>query len=228
MFEEFLRKLERSYGHIYIEHFALVLVGLKILGVFITRGNPIAQQRMYLVPELVLAGEWWRLFGFLCIPLSSNLFWMFFELMLLYLYIQGLEQAWGTFKVNIYYLIAYAATVLSSFMFNMPIGTPFHMELTLMLGFAALYPDFQLLLFFIIPVKIKWIAIFTWVYYFYLFLTSPWSFRGYLLILFTNYFLFFGPGLLKSVRLQLDTSRRRRKFKKAIKESEEDLEAKNR
>lgn len=42
-----------------------------------------------------------------------------------------------------------------------------YLNLSLFFAFAALYPDIQLLLFFVIPIKIKWLAILDGLYFIY-------------------------------------------------------------
>ena len=69
------------------------------------------------------------------------------------------------------------------------------LQLTVFLAFAVLYPDFQLLLFFLLPVKIKWLAILTWILFFFSFISGSWLDRLVIAGSVVNYFLFFGQDI---------------------------------
>ena len=212
MIERLLNRLERRFGEIYIPHFAYVLVGLKLVGLVLMRGNPQVYARLIFIPEKVLQGEWWRLLGFLCIPETSNLFWLFFELYLLVLFVNGLEQRWGAFRVNVYYLCGYVLSVSFSLLTGWTLGDASYLNRTLMLAFAALYPNFPLYLFFIISVPIKWLALLIWAWMAYTFITAPWMGRIFLLVIISNYLLFFGPSHWQSVKQYVSNSRRKKRF----------------
>ena len=84
-----------------------------------------------------------------------------------------------------------------------------------MLAFAALFPNFQLLLFFIIPVKIKWLAWLIWAWVGYYVLTFPWLLKGYFLLIYANYFLFFGPEHFRNIKQAIANRQRRKRFREA-------------
>ena len=89
----------------------------------------------------------------------------------------ALERAWGTFRFNAYIiggilltevgsLLAYGLIYLfmggsfahtASTMMGQMISTSY-INMSIFLAFATLYPDMQVLLYFIIPIKMKWMA----------------------------------------------------------------------
>ena len=68
------------------------------------------------------------------------------------------------------------------------------------LAFAYLFPDFELLLFFILPVKIKWLALITWIGYFLGFAFGSWHTRLIILASIANFLLFFGRDIMLRMR----------------------------
>lgn len=104
----------------------------------------------------ILAGQVWRVLSFIFVPYSSNL--LFFAISMYFYYFIGsmLEREWGASKFTMYYLFGILSCILAGFL----VGTTsvFYLNMALFFAFATLYPNTQVLLFFIIPVKIKWLA----------------------------------------------------------------------
>ncbi len=75
-----------------------------------------------------------------------------------------LEREWGTPKFNLYYLSGVVLTLITgvashyAFGYGVLMGT-YYVGMSMFLAFAALYPDAQLMLLYIIPVKAKWLAL---------------------------------------------------------------------
>ncbi len=112
---------------------------------------------LMLIPERVFAGEVWRIFTFLLIPPTTNMFFLFFVLMFYYWIGTSIESTWGSFKFNVYYFTGVIILVITSFIFNIPTG-PSYLNMTLFLAMAVLYPDVQINIYFILPIKIKYLA----------------------------------------------------------------------
>ena len=94
-------------------------------------------------------------------------------------------------------------------------------NLSLFLAFAKVYPNFQILLFFILPIKVKYLAIFNWLAIGYSFLSAA-SIGGKILTLvpLLNFFLFFGKEVFTGTTTGAINYRRQQKFKSQIKERE--------
>ena len=161
-----LDKLQRRFGRFALPHLTEGLIACQVLTYFLCLGKPAYVEAIALVPRHVLEGQWWRLFAFVCQPPGGNSLWAFFFWYLFFLMGTVLESTWGAFRYNVYLLVGWLATVAVSFLQpDVPASIVF-VEGSVFLAFAYLYPDFQLLLFFILPVKVKWLALLQWIYYF--------------------------------------------------------------
>jgi hypothetical protein len=79
-----LDRLERVLGWLAIPNIAVIFVTLQALGFLMLSSDPIWLTRLALVPEMVSAGEYWRLVTFLALPVSMSLLWVIFSLWFLY------------------------------------------------------------------------------------------------------------------------------------------------
>lgn len=90
------------------------------------------------------------------LPSASTPISLLLTLYLMWLIGHTLEQSWGDFRFNVYYLLGVLGAILAAVITRW--GTTYYLNLSLFFAFAMLYPEMRLLLFFIIPVKIKWLA----------------------------------------------------------------------
>jgi hypothetical protein len=148
----------------------------------------------------LLQGEWWRLVTFPFDPPVQNLLFAFFAWYLFYLMGSALEEHWGAFRYNLFLLVGYLLTVAVSFLVPAyPVSNAF-LGGSVFLAFAFLFPDFQLLLFFVLPVRIKWLALLTWLGYGYLLLAGGWPSRLLVLASIGNFLLFFARDILVNLK----------------------------
>lgn len=195
-----LDKLERKFRGIGIPNITLYLVaGQGLLFLFLYAGR-VDLTRALLIPALVLQGEWWRLFSFLFVPPSTSVIFIFFALYLFYLMGSALENHWGTFRYNVFLLSGYLLTVGASFLTPFSPATNVFIGGSVFLAFAFLFPEFQLYLFFILPVKIKWLALLAWIGYAWSFLTGSWTTRLLIMAAIGNVLLFFGRDILWRIK----------------------------
>ena len=148
----------------------------------------------------------------------------------------SLERAWGDFKYNVYIFSGILMTILGSFLlygieyavkgYPALMGTAFstyYISLSIFLGFAISFPDMQVLLYFIIPIKIKWLAYLDVALLAYSMITSilsgNWAGCVVILCSLANVLVFFlmtRKGKHNSFR----QNRRRKEFKKAVSRGE--------
>jgi membrane associated rhomboid family serine protease len=204
-----LDRLERRLGWVAVPNIAVLLVTLQALGFLCALSDPIWIERLALIPQLVLAGEAWRVLTWLAIPLSFSPIWLFFVLWFLYFILNLIENEWGAFKTTLYVLVSIVVTVAYSLAFGYPVLEASNFESSLFLASAALYPEMEVRLFFAIPVKVKWLGWLTGAFIIYRFAMGDWLDRFYLLAIYSGYLLFFGPAQLERARLAI----RRRKFR---------------
>src|SRR6478672_8738163 len=99
---KWLRGLERRFQWIAIPNIAIIFVTLQALGSLMVMSNPIWLTRLALTPDLVRAGEYWRLVTFLALPLSLSPIWVLFALWFIYFILNMIENEWGAFKTTLY------------------------------------------------------------------------------------------------------------------------------
>ena len=114
----------------------------------------------------LMRGEIWRIITFIFIPGFSSPFWMIVSLYFYYWIGSTLEREWGTARFTLYYLSGVLLTVIGAVLaslitgqYDLTVGGTTYVNLSMFLAFAVLFPDMQVLLMFIIPVKMKWLAI---------------------------------------------------------------------
>lgn len=106
--------------------------------------------------SLILQGQVWRAFTFLFTSWGQGLFFFLLAMYFLWFIGTSLERQWGSAKFSLYYLLGWLLTLLSGLITGYASST--YLDMTLFLAFATLFPDVQFLLFFIIPIKAKWMA----------------------------------------------------------------------
>lgn len=155
----------------------------------------------------ILRGEVWRLVTFVFLPESSGI-WLIVMLYFYYFIGNALESEWGTGRFTIYYLMGMALTVLYGFAAYFITGRDFslsvsYINLSMFFAFATLYPNVQVLLFFVIPLKVKWLAVADaalFAYEIFSMLGQGWGMMSFLpLVAVLNYFIFCGDWLFSMV-----------------------------
>lgn len=195
-------KLERKIGKYAIRNLMLYIilgnVAVYLLCLFDLR------LALYLTldPYAVLSGQVWRLVTFLFIPPSIRVTQLFMVAISLYFYYfigRALESQWGAFRFNVYYFIGVICTIAVSLIFRVT-GTMSYLNESLFLSFATLFPEMQVLLFFFIPIKVKWMGIIAAVLMIVQFITGDLGTKLMILASFLNYILFFGPVLWDKIK----------------------------
>ena len=195
-----LDKLEKKFRSFGIPNLTLHLVIGQSLVYILLKTERINLDFIPLFPSYVLKGEVWRLFTFVIMPPLSHPIFIFFALYIFYLMGSSLENYWGTFRYNVFLLIGYVATVAVSFVTPDYPATNIFLGGSVFLAFATLNPNFELALFFILPVKIKWLALLTWLGYGFQLLFGTWSTRLLILASICNYLIFFGRDIVFRIR----------------------------
>ena len=111
----------------------------------------------------ILHGQVWRLVTYVFVPTEASPIWLLVMLYFYYWIGSCLEREWGNGKFTIYYvsgmlLTAIYGVVLSAVLGRDVIVSTTYLNLSMFFAFATLYPDMQVLLFFIIPIKVKYLA----------------------------------------------------------------------
>ncbi len=208
-----LSRIEQRLGFLSVEHLPIYIVSAQALLYLWCWVNPGDAHLLLLDPVAVrYAGEYWRLLTFLFVTPLQNPLFAFFFLYLLYIYGSALENTWGSFAFTLFYLTGAIATLVAGFLFGGYNGA-FYLNTTIFFAFAALHPNFELALFFILPIKIKWMALFTWILLIYEMWRSPMYGRMAILVSMLNYFLFFGKMHMEQAIEYVRFLRHKQKFK---------------
>ena len=213
MLNKFLNKLERKYRFLGIRNLIGYIVALNFIAFLFIQINPANYHYLILRPDLVMEGQVWRLVTYLFIPPTNSPIFLLIALYLYYMIGTGLEREWGAFKFTLYYLIGAIGTTTAAFLTGAA-ATSLYLNLSLFLAFAAIYPDFTLYLFFLIPVKMKYLAILNWVILGWTVVSplTPFSQKLTVLVALGNFFIFFGEDIVKTVRMRCQVKKNRQRF----------------
>ncbi len=142
----------------------------------------------------ILQGQVWRLITY---PLCYSSTVDFFTILMLLCYYsmgRGIENVWGTFRFNLFYLTGVLLMDVYCMIFG-GYASVTYLNLSLFLAYATLYPDAQFYILFIIPVK-AWILAVIDLLSVVLGLFSPFPYNLFGVISLGNYFLFFGKDIV--------------------------------
>lgn len=170
---DWITKLERKFGRFAISGVMKYLIILQIGGYFILMMQPLYYY-MYLSLDAsaILNGQVWRIITFLMYPPTTSIIFIFFAFYLYYMIGESLEHIWGTFRFNMYILMGIIFHVVGALLallltgVSFPLGTQY-LYFSLFFAFAASFPDMQFLLFFVIPVKAKYLGMLNGAYFAY-------------------------------------------------------------
>ena len=194
-----LYRLERKFGKYAITNLPLYIVALYAIGAafnIMSRGT-FYYQYLSLNPYLVLHGQVWRIFTFLIAAPTSNIIFLVFVLLFYYSIGQSLVQVWGAFKFNIYVLIGVLGTIAAAFISYFVTRSPlifmdtYYMNLSMFLAYAAIFPEMQVYLYGIIPIRVKWLAILDVVLLAVSFIQGSMGTRIGIVVSLLNFFLFY-------------------------------------
>ena len=170
---DWLSKLERRFGKYAIPNLMFYIIIMYGAGFVLNLINPtFYYQYLSLDAAAILHGQIWRIITFMIQPPSTSLIFIIFALYLYYMIGVELERAWGAFRFNLYFFSGVIFHVIAEILvylftgMSLPIDT-WYLNMSLFFAFAALYPDVRFLLFFIIPIKVKWLALFDGAYFVY-------------------------------------------------------------
>ncbi len=156
----------------------------------------------------VLRGQVWRLVTFIFVPQSGGVISLLLFLYFYYFIGSTLEREWGAGRFTIYYLMGMLLTVIYGFAAYFVDGrsgglSASYINLSMFFAFATLFPETRVLLFYFIPIKMKWLAIVDAAYFLYAIVSNFAAGYGMMsflpLVGILNYFLFCGDALFHGV-----------------------------
>lgn len=211
---DWINKLERKMGRHYIpqlmKYLCVAMLGVFVLDYLPMLGN--ASALLYFNRARILQGEIWRVITFIFLPPGSSPIWILFSLYFYYFLGTALENRWGSARFNIYYAVGILGNILAGFIAGY--ATNEYLNLSLLLAFATLYPDFEFMLFFVVPVKVRLIGVLDAALLIYQFILGSWAMRLSLVLSLLPYFLFFGRSAYLQVKMDCRRLRRWLEMKK--------------
>ena len=163
---KFLRKLERNFGKYAVPNLMYYIILMYGAGIVIDLVMPgLYYQYLCLDAAAVLRGQVWRLVTFLICPPSSGIFFNLIAMFLYYSLGTTLERVWGTFRFNLYFFSGILFHIIAAFVIYFLMGvsvplTPFYLNNSLFLAFAATFPQMQFYLYGLLPIRAYWLGIF--------------------------------------------------------------------
>lgn len=209
-----MERLERWLGPYAIPGLVRYVVALNALVFLLVTMSPEYAGLLELNKSAMLRGEVWRVVTWVFLPETSSIFWILFYLMFTWWVGDLLESAWGTFRLNVYYFLGMLLCICSALIFGASGGNLF-LNLSLFLAVATLTPNLEILVFFVLPVKIKWVAMFSLIFPAGIVLFGPLAMKMVVLMCLGNYLAFFGPAFVRGAMDARQTQSRRRKFEEA-------------
>ena len=148
--------------------------------------------------ELILQGQVWRLISYPLTYNAGNLLLTAVSLLCYYSLGRAMENIWGTFRFNLFYLSGILMMDIYCMIFG-GYADVYYLNLSLFLSYATMFPNAQFLLFFIIPVRAWIFALLDLVLVLIGLLTDSFPYNLFSVISIANYFLFFGMDVLNVI-----------------------------
>ena len=172
----FLNKMERKLGRYAIPRLTTVLMGCYLIGYVLQLFAPSALSFMYLDPYYIFQGQIWRIITWILVPPSSiSGYNAIFALIMLFFYFSigsALERTWGDFRYNLYIFGGLFISLISAFIsYGVVVGiygqavsfgsiySTYYICMSILMAFAMTFPDMKVMLWFVIPLKVKWLGI---------------------------------------------------------------------
>lgn len=165
-----MKKLEQKFGRYAVDNLMLYLSAASLIGEIVSLTAPGFLDYLALDFGRVLHGEIWRLITFVIYPPSDSLFFVLLAIYIYYMMGSALERVWGRFAFNLYIFFGITAHILAAavtyFLFgeSFTLGT-YYLNLSLFFAFVTEFSETRFLLFFIVPIKAKWLGIIDGIYF---------------------------------------------------------------
>ena len=199
-FPKWLRVGLKRLDFLGLPNLGMLIAGLTVLG-FIGQtmlGAPI--ERFVFDPNKVMSGEWWRLFAYPVSEQLSNPIWLLLYVLYIYFVMSSLESQWGPGPGTVFTLFSYLAAIGAGFLSGRPLSVWYHVVENVSLAFGTLFPNLELYLFFILPVKAKWLAFLAGGVLLLQFVLGDLTTKLFLVVVMAPYLVFFGPMLVRNIR----------------------------
>ncbi len=173
--QKFVKNMEKKFGRYaipdLINYFIVCYVASTIISLFMPG---LYYGFLALDFEKIMHGQVWRLFTFILAPetLSSgffgtgiNIFFFVIKIHIYYLFGHSLENMWGAFRFNLYFIGGIILTILAELILFVTTGQSAYyggmnyLYQSMFFAFCVLFPEEQFLIYFVFPIKAKVLAV---------------------------------------------------------------------
>jgi hypothetical protein len=222
---QFLDKWERKFGWLSFPGILRYYALLHVLVFFLQFINKNIGALLEFDREKILAGEVWRTITFLFASSGSkdlgtlSILFLFFMVMIAFMMSDALEAAWGIFRSSCYHYAAFIGLMIANWLYpqTMP-NSGLFVYTSAFFAFATLFPRQEFMMFFVIPVQVRWLAALTALLLLSSLISQP-AYIGFLVLSFGNYLLWAG---IPALRGQLKAMKAEERMKKFIGDNDED------
>lgn len=209
----FIDKLDRLVAKFAIKDLMkYIMMGSFLVFALDLASDGMMTRLLYFSRPLIMQGQVWRIITFIFIPGSGSLFVIIS--LFFYFYIgRILEMAWGTTRFNTYYFMGLFFTILGGFFTGYT--STMYLNMTLFLAYATTFPESMVNIYFVLPVKVKYLGYLYGAMVLFQFITASWVVRVIIFISLLNFLLFFGPGFMKDRQRKTKTHQMRRNIESA-------------
>ena len=197
---QWVDRLERRLGFLAAPGLPLFIVGMTVAVGLLRLFKSEFTDLLALDPAGLAHGQIWRVVTFLFGPPPAGPLWLILWIAMLYSILQALEVSWGEFKFTVFLAIGVIATGLGAVATGLEFGNSV-LVLASFLAFARLMPEREVLVMFILPVKLRWLAVLSGLWAALEFFTSGLGGKVQLIAGLLPYFLFFGEGHVRDLAL---------------------------
>ena len=216
MNHEWLDRLERKYRRYSISNLmSFIVMGMGLIYITDLVLHPLLgfsiSSLLAFDRAAILHGQIWRLVTFIFIPPNSSILFIILSLYFYWVIGTGLVSQWGSFRFNVFYLFGIIGTIIAGMITGYTTNT--YLNLSLFLAFAMVYPDFQVNLFYILPIKVKYLALIDALSIVGMFITATLSGKLAVLMSIINVIIFFWSDMVQNIRNAKRRYEWRKKFK---------------
>ncbi len=186
-------RLERRFGVLAVPELPSLLTAMTAVAAILCALKPEFMETLTLDPEALLRGQVWRVVTFLLVSPQSSLLWMLLWLAMIFAVLSALGAAWGEFKLTVFIAIASLLSTAAA-LWTGASGDNSPIHLANFLAFARLAPEREVLVLFILPIKLRWLAVVAVTLTAIQILGGDYALRIRLLAGISTYLLYFGPN----------------------------------
>ncbi len=168
-------KLERKLGRYAVPNLSRYFVGAIVLGYVLSMLSPGFTDWISYDVSAILHGQIWRLFTWIFMPTTSLDFFGLLFLFCVLMWGSSLESMLGTFRMNVFLwggvILSDVGGILIYVITKLTLGTgasiylsTYYILMSMLLALAICMPEGEVRLYFVLPIKMKWMLVFELLY----------------------------------------------------------------